>query len=696
MTRRAHSVPVVETTSVAAAAASSRRQRIVRLRDLDIAPENLRFGEPPDDGVPELAATIRAAGLLLFPTVRPGRRKEAAFMVLDGRRRLLALRLLREAGDIDDDHPVEVFEETDRARQAAAVVLTNTAAPVHVADVIAAIGRMLKAKLTVAAIAQALGYAEVEIKRLAALSALPPVALEALKAGRITLRQARLLARLKDADEQAELARHALDGHGFQDWRITERLDESRVTTRDPRFALVGPDLYAAAGGRTETDLFGELPPVLLDPDLLTEAWMKRAREIAAALEGEGLEVHVTAGPSPELPDDLEALGYVHGGALSAEEMAAWREARDRYTEAVERVENAGFGEDAVDRLLPMIRARIARDQAGVGSRVVTVLVLWPSIRTGVEVRCYAPVEPEIEPGEDQDGGADETRPALDPVYSPPVAPAPAPDVEGVNHVLHATRTDVATRGLIRAVADDPGVALTALIGRLFSVLVARGGAARSESALAITVSPFAPAGGRVIEPLDGDVRERLDGRRAAWEASGQTVIAWVHGLAPDDRMTLLAELTAVTLDLREERTTLIRRSARAEAAELAGLCGADITRHWTPDAPFLQPHSKPLLLGMLAAMGAADDHAGALKKTELVDWVAEQAAARVWAPASLSWTASSDPDEDEDEAEGGAGDEARDDEAGDGDPPCGEGAEGAGAFVVTPAGEAALGNAAA
>ena len=65
----------------------------------------------------------------------------------------------------------------------------------------------------------------------------------------------------------------------------------------------------------------------------------------------------------------------------------------------------------------------------------------------------------------------------------------------------------------------------------------------------------------------------------------------------------LLAELTALSLDLREERTTLVRGSARAEAAELAALCEADVTRVWTPDAPFLQSHSKDQLLGMLAAM---------------------------------------------------------------------------------------------
>ena len=122
-----------------------RDERRIRLGDLGIARENLRHGEPPDDDIPNLAATLRAAGQLQRLTVRAGRgKKEEPWMALDGRRRRLALGLLLEAGEIDDDYPVEVYVETDPARQAAAVLLTNTAVPVHVADVIAAIGRMLK------------------------------------------------------------------------------------------------------------------------------------------------------------------------------------------------------------------------------------------------------------------------------------------------------------------------------------------------------------------------------------------------------------------------------------------------------------------------------------------------------------------------------------------------------------------------
>src|SRR5690606_5751543 len=51
---------------------STRSQAVVRLGDLDVAPENLRHGEAPDDDISQLADTIAAAGLLQLPTVRPG------------------------------------------------------------------------------------------------------------------------------------------------------------------------------------------------------------------------------------------------------------------------------------------------------------------------------------------------------------------------------------------------------------------------------------------------------------------------------------------------------------------------------------------------------------------------------------------------------------------------------------------------
>ena len=102
-------------------------------------------------------------------------------MALDGRRRM-ALLLLKERGLIDDDYLIECKLAVTRAQQAAAILLPNTEhAPVHIADVIVAIGRLRKAKMDTSAISRALGYAELEIKRLEALAAVHANVLKALR-----------------------------------------------------------------------------------------------------------------------------------------------------------------------------------------------------------------------------------------------------------------------------------------------------------------------------------------------------------------------------------------------------------------------------------------------------------------------------------------------------------------------------------
>lgn len=400
----------------------------------------------------------------------------------------------------------------------------------------------------------------------------------------------------------------------------------------------------------------------------------------------------------PDLPEDLEQLYYAYGG-LSEAATIVYRAARERAqtaAEAVATVEPESPDEDAAGRLAAFVQARLAQDQAGAGQRIATALVLRPSLRTGVEVECYGPAE-EAEPARSAADEADEVEDATEEqgrlvprcAYAPPRAAAPAPEVEGVSHVLHATRTDMATRGLIRALADAPEVALTALVARLFGTVAVWPPVGRSETALAISASAFNPSGGRIVEALDGAVRERLDERRRAWEASGMTMIAWVHAMDSADRLGLLAELTALSLDLREDRTSLVRKTARTEAAEIADLCDADIARWWTPDGAYLRPHSREQLLTMLERMGAETDAAARLRKGDLVAWTEDQAKARNRAPACLSWSLASedaaDAGERHDEGEAMNEDPEVDSEADS------DSASGVGVFVVTPSGEAAL-----
>lgn len=179
-------------------------------------------------------------------------------------------------------------------------------------------------------------------------------------------------------------------------------------------------------------------------------------------------------------------------------------------------------------------------------------------------------------------------------------------------------------------------------------------------------------------------------------------MIAWVHAMDLGDRLSLLAELTALSLDLREDRTSLVRKSARTEAAEIADLCDADVARWWTPDGAYLRPHSREQLLTMLEHMGAETDAAARLKKGDLVAWTEDQAKERTCAPACLSWNLAPDYaaaafDVDEDALDGSAGgrpdegEAAQDGPEAGGDAADGGAAWGVGVFVVTPAGEAAL-----
>lgn len=611
-------------------AAGDRVRRIVPLRELAVAPENLRFGEAPDDAIPELAATIRAAGVMQPLTVRPGRRREAPWMALDGRRRLLALTALADAGEIDGGYGVEVFVETEPGRQAAAAVLTNTAAPVHVADVIVAIGRMLKAKLTIDAIAAALGYAQIEIRKLAALSAVPLSAIEALRAGRITLRQTKLIARLPDRKAQTAIAREALDGQGFQEWRVREALEEGQVTTRDARWTLVGADRYAAGGGRVESDLFGELPDRILDPELLTALWLERAGQVAEILEKEGLAATIAVGDAWEPPEGLDRFGYVRAYELEAEAHDAFVEARNAHAT---EVQNVGMLDPAGDGLLVglarVCRARAVMDGAGAPGREVRLLVLRPDREMGLDAVSYgppSPVEDDQEVSDEVGTPASETAPVW-----------PEVDIDGVSHAQHRARTEMATLGLSRAIADDPRVALIGVVARLYELVVLRRYRGQDDSATVLTADVKSGSRERSIDTLNGEVERRLAARRAAHEVSGLGTLDWIAGLGEAERLELLAEVFAATIDLREERTDRLRHAARAEARTLARLSDADLAVHWTPDSVFLGVHGKPQLLEMLSAMGVEGRDAAGLRKPELIERVAAEAAKRRWIPDALT-----------------------------------------------------------
>ena len=634
----------VQTSPVEPVHAAAPMARIqVRLGDLGLAKENLRYNEPADDGVPQLADTILAAGLVIPPIVRPGRKGEQAYIALDGRRRRFALLLLQARGQVDADYLVECQLAETKAQQAAAIVLPNTEhAPVHIADVIVAIGRLRKAKMDTGAISRALGYSELEIKRLDALSAVHANVIKALRQGKLTLKQAKLFARIDDKTRQAEIAETALAGY-FQDYHLRQVIERGRLTVEDPRFALVGLDRYVAAGGRVSSDLFGELPDALLDPEVLQTAWRQRVQPIVDHLKAEGLEVYIGQDGAFGAPEGFSRLGYVYQPDLSEAQKAALSDARYRVTQLSSELQDLDPQAEAAPAAYAPLASAMAVEAGAplTRTRIGAVMLSPADDGFGWGATFYAePLSDDQLPKEpDDDSDEDEGQVGVSSRHTPDVeVPRADVETEGSSHVFHETRTDVATRGLIRDLADDPSAALTVLVAQLFKQLALHASGSLQESALQISAERYSRRGAPPIAALDGEVKGRLDARREAYRVSGLRPITWVETLPHGEKMALLAELTALSLNLCEARTSGVRHAARAEAAEIATLCGADISVHWTPDQSYLAVHSKKQLFALMAEMGVEDDRASGLKKDHLVEFVAEAAAERSWAPAALSW----------------------------------------------------------
>ncbi len=626
------------------AAADARPRIRVALRDFGLAPENLRSAEPPDDQIPDLAETILAAGVVVPPIVRPGRDGEQAFMALDGRRRRFALLHLLARDAIDEDYAFECILAETQAAQAAAILLPNTTpAPVHVADVIVAIGKFRKAKMTTAAISAALGYDKVEVKRLEALAGVHSTVIKALRDGRLSLKQVRLFARLPDRKRQGELAQSALNGL-FHEYQLRQLVEGDRCTAEDARIALVGMARYVEAGGRLVADLFDELPDGLLDPELLETLWRARLQPVVDAFEAQGLAVFIGPDAGFRVPDDFVGLPYVYTPGLSEARRTAYEAARRGHAAASADMASVDLTTDeAIAPLTALVAARLEQAAAPLERMAIGAVLLSPDGAWGVDATFFgAPVEAEDDvdaiDGEQIDDGLAPIAGARfhDDRIETPRADV---DVEGSSHVLHEVRTDVATRGLIRDLADHPGAALTTLLAQLFKHLVLHTQVYRDESALVISAERYTRGRTAPIAALDGEVLGRLEARRQAYKASGQRPIGFIDTLPHGEKMALLAEMVAISLNVCEVRTTSLRHAARAEAAEIAALCDADISAHWTPDPDYLGVHAKRHLLALLGDMGVEDDRAKSLKKDELVAFVAEAAADRQWAPAVLNWS---------------------------------------------------------
>jgi ParB family chromosome partitioning protein len=634
-------------TPPATTSASAVAIRHVSFSDIGIAPENLRAKHEADDGIGRLADTIRACGVIIPLLVRAGDPKEAKpTMALDGRRRLLALQILLDAGDIAPDYQVPVIVSEGREANAAAAYLANTErVPVHIADVITAIAVLRRRKFPIPGIAAALAYDELEVRRLLALSELDGAVIGALREGAITLKIARMMTRIPDKAKQRELIGDN-SVYRLHENRLRGIILDEKTVASDSRLRIVSLEAYEAAGGKIERDLFDEIEATLSDSALLGELWHAWFAPLRERLAPRDIAL-ITLDERPW--DRPEGLMILRAGEPDDDQREAYETHARAAAEAIGRFQADPQDPEAGRYFGDWAEAVIAATAAANTGASVTLARIYRSASGALVLEALGP-EPvaETRAGEEEPlepEGEDHTllgapRPfAADYRGAAITVPVVEVDVEGESHAFHAVTTDIATRGLIRELADSPQVALTLLIAQLFKTVVLKGFDIDNTSLLQIKGAEYTRPRVERIAALDGEVADRLKARHAAYVASGLRPIPWVETLAYGERMAFLAELTALSLNGREERTDAIRQAARAEAREVAELLDADISRHWAADDDYLACHSKKQLIALLAEMAIEDPRTAAFKKAELVTFVAEACAERRYAPAALKWT---------------------------------------------------------
>lgn len=278
----------------------------IPLNRLRHSPLNVRAYEE-DATIPQLAASLVANQL--HPLFTLPSEEEGHYEVFAGGRRLEAFRLAAQDERIAQDHPVDVVVFDD-PKQAQVISLEENYQRLQMTPLVeaAAFSTLVGQGTTLDEIGARFGVERRYIGQRLRLAGLAQTVRDALRAGRIDLAAAEAYASTEDTERQTsvfeELDRRGRIAHNPDE--IRRRLLARGTPAGDKLAVFVGLDVYAAAGGTIEEDLFTtDSERVLNDPALLQRlATQKLADEFALLKELHGFtEVSEYSGYQPKFAD---------------------------------------------------------------------------------------------------------------------------------------------------------------------------------------------------------------------------------------------------------------------------------------------------------------------------------------------------------------------------------------------------------
>jgi ParB/RepB/Spo0J family partition protein len=266
------------------------------------APENVRKTNSAVD-IESMADDIAAKGLLQSLIGYPfnPRVDDSTIYIVGGGRRLQALALLAERGEIDADWPVPVLIRA----QAEAVDLSLSEnlgkRDMNPADEFAAFETLMKpGTLSPADLAKRFGFSERYVKQRLRLAGLADEILDALREGKMTIDAAMAYAGSQDRALQVKVFRaEAKKGwKPHKPYSIVAAYQGAQMTTSDALFKFIGTQAYEAAGGGYEDDLFGDAERwgnrKLKDGHLVLDIARDKVPEAVRLLLAEAIKAHPT------------------------------------------------------------------------------------------------------------------------------------------------------------------------------------------------------------------------------------------------------------------------------------------------------------------------------------------------------------------------------------------------------------------
>ncbi|MDW9620240.1 ParB/RepB/Spo0J family partition protein [Sinorhizobium meliloti] len=433
----------------------------VALSKLDADPRNVRKTYSAE-GIEALAANIRADGYRLLQNlvIRKGDKRGRYFVVAGGRR-LAALKLLAEAGEITKDYPVECKEREGEIATEISLAENVMREDMHPVDQYEAFDALAKQGKDIADIAARFGTTETIVRKRLALARVSPILLQQFRDEDMSFAQLSAFT-VSDDHERQVTVWNSLPSWSRDPHSIRRALTEEMIPATDKRIQFIGGlEAYEEAGGQVQRELFDDRNAgYAMDVALVEKLVAEKLETAAATVLAEGwkwVECSATA------PAGYHAMKrhYPEALPLSEEDQAALDAAQAEYDELAELMESGMADDEAearlsdVEKRIDTLNARSEAYSAEALEQAGTFVFLDYYGRLAIERGFVKPGEGEAAGDENEDGEG-----------LPSASGAAKPKARSISHsaALIEDLSAHKTAALRIELANNPDVALVAVV----------------------------------------------------------------------------------------------------------------------------------------------------------------------------------------------------------------------------------------